>query len=78
VCLAGVFEPASPILRRQDIGRRDKTHVARLLIPMSPAGFARYPHMDPAEAYRAFWNLGESYGAPCTGDIFDLADEPVD
>ena len=38
----------------------------------------RYAHMNPAEAYRAFRELGAKWMLPMHWGTFDLTDEPVD
>jgi N-acyl-phosphatidylethanolamine-hydrolysing phospholipase D len=38
----------------------------------------RYQHMDPAETYRAFLDLGARYMLPMHWGTFDLTHEPVD
>ncbi len=43
-----------------------------------PRWFMRYQHMDPAEAYRAFLDLGARFMLPMHWGTFDLTDEPVD
>ncbi|MEE8278716.1 MAG: MBL fold metallo-hydrolase [Thermoanaerobaculia bacterium] len=43
-----------------------------------PRWFMRYQHMDPAEAYRAFQDLGARYMLPMHWGAFDLTHEPVD
>jgi N-acyl-phosphatidylethanolamine-hydrolysing phospholipase D len=43
-----------------------------------PRWFMRYQHMDPAEAYRAFGDLGARSMLPMHWGAFDLTDEPVD
>jgi N-acyl-phosphatidylethanolamine-hydrolysing phospholipase D len=37
-----------------------------------------YPHMDPAEAHRAFLDLGARWLVPMHWGTFDLTDEPLD
>jgi N-acyl-phosphatidylethanolamine-hydrolysing phospholipase D len=43
-----------------------------------PRWFMHYQHMDPAEAYRAFEDLGARSMLPMHWGAFDLTDEPVD
>ena len=43
-----------------------------------PRWFMRYQHMDPAEAYQAFLDLGAAAMLPMHWGTFDLTDEPVD
>jgi N-acyl-phosphatidylethanolamine-hydrolysing phospholipase D len=43
-----------------------------------PRWFMRFQHMDPAEAYRAFLDLGARFMLPMHWGTFDLTDEPVD
>jgi N-acyl-phosphatidylethanolamine-hydrolysing phospholipase D len=43
-----------------------------------PRWFMRYQHMDPAEAYQAFLDLGARLLLPMHWGTFDLTDEPVD
>ena len=43
-----------------------------------PRWFMRYQHMDPAEAYQAFRDLGARYLVPIHWGTFDLTDEPLD
>ncbi|MCZ6785129.1 MAG: MBL fold metallo-hydrolase [Proteobacteria bacterium] len=43
-----------------------------------PRWFMKYQHMDPAEAYRAFRDLGAHTMLPMHWGTFDLTDEPVD
>jgi len=38
----------------------------------------RYQHMNPAEAYQAFLDLGARFMVPTHWGVFDLTDEPVD
>lgn len=42
----------------------------------SPRWFMRYQHMDPAEAYRAFGDLGADHFFAMHWGTFDLTDEP--
>ena len=43
-----------------------------------PRWMMRYQHMDPAEAYRAFRDLGARQMLPMHWGTFDLTDEPAD
>jgi N-acyl-phosphatidylethanolamine-hydrolysing phospholipase D len=43
-----------------------------------PRWFMRYQHMDPAEAYQAFLDLGARTMLPMHWGTFDLTDEPLD
>jgi N-acyl-phosphatidylethanolamine-hydrolysing phospholipase D len=43
-----------------------------------PRWLMRYSHMNPAEAYRAFLDLGARWMIPCHWGTFDLTDEPID
>ena len=43
-----------------------------------PRWFMAHQHMDPAEAYRAFEDLGARYLLPMHWGTFDLTDEPID
>lgn len=43
-----------------------------------PRWVMSYQHMDPAEAYRAFQDLGARYFLPMHWGTFDLTDEPLD
>jgi N-acyl-phosphatidylethanolamine-hydrolysing phospholipase D len=43
-----------------------------------PRWFMRYQHMDPADAYQAFLDLGARYMLPMHWGTFDLTDEPAD
>ncbi len=63
-----------------EIGRRfPGIDVALLPIgAYEPRWFMRYQHMDPAEAYRAFSDLGARFLLPMHWGAFDLTDEPVD
>jgi L-ascorbate metabolism protein UlaG (beta-lactamase superfamily) len=38
----------------------------------------RYQHLDPAEAWRAFGDLGARFMVTMHWGAFDLTDEPVD
>jgi N-acyl-phosphatidylethanolamine-hydrolysing phospholipase D len=44
----------------------------------APRWFMEWQHMDPADAYRAFIDLGARYLLPMHWGTFDLTDEPVD
>ena len=51
------------------------------LVPIGayePRWFMRYSHMNPAEAYQAFLDLGAQWMIPCHWGTFDLTDEPYD
>jgi len=63
-----------------EYGRRfEGIDVAMLPIgAYAPRWFMRWQHMDPAEAYRAFLDLGARYLLPMHWGTFDLTDEPVD
>jgi len=43
-----------------------------------PRWFMRYQHLDPAEAYQAFLDLGARTMLPMHWGTFDLTDEPID
>ncbi len=43
-----------------------------------PRWFMSYPHMNPAEAWRAFVDLGARWLVPMHWGTFDLTDEPID
>jgi N-acyl-phosphatidylethanolamine-hydrolysing phospholipase D len=43
-----------------------------------PRWFMRHQHMDPAEAWRAFKDLGARWMLPMHWGTFDLTDEPLD
>jgi len=43
-----------------------------------PRWFMQYQHMDPAEAWRAFQDLGARWMLPMHWGTFDLTDEPLD
>lgn len=62
-----------------EIGRRlAPIDVAFLPIgAYEPRWFMAYQHMDPAEAYRAFLDLGAKFMVPMHWGVFDLTDEPV-
>jgi N-acyl-phosphatidylethanolamine-hydrolysing phospholipase D len=63
-----------------EYGRRF-TPIDVALLPIGayePRWFMRYQHMDPAEAYRAFLDLGARFMLPMHWGTFDLTDEPVD
>jgi len=63
-----------------EYGRRfDGIDVAMLPIgAYAPRWFMEWQHMDPADAYRAFIDLGSRYLLPMHWGTFDLTDEPVD
>jgi N-acyl-phosphatidylethanolamine-hydrolysing phospholipase D len=63
-----------------EIGRRyGPIDVAFLPIgAYEPRWFMAYPHMNPAEAYRAFQELGARWMIPMHWGTFDLTDEPLD
>jgi N-acyl-phosphatidylethanolamine-hydrolysing phospholipase D len=63
-----------------EIGRRcAPIDVAFLPIgAYEPRWFMAYPHMDPAEAHRAFLDLGARWLVPMHWGTFDLTDEPID
>jgi len=44
----------------------------------APRWLMSYQHMDPAEAYRAFEDLGARYLLPMHWGTFDITDEPLD
>ena len=44
----------------------------------APRWFMRYQHMDPAEAYQAFLDLGAAHMIGIHWGTFDLTDEPLD
>ena len=51
------------------------------LVPIGayePRWFMRYSHMNPAEAYQSFLDLGAEWMIPCHWGTFDLTDEPYD
>jgi N-acyl-phosphatidylethanolamine-hydrolysing phospholipase D len=59
--------------------RFDPIDVAMLPIgAYQPRWFMSYQHMDPAEAYRAFQDLGARFMLPMHWGTFDLTHEPVD
>jgi N-acyl-phosphatidylethanolamine-hydrolysing phospholipase D len=63
-----------------EIGRRFPGIDAALL-PIGayePRWFMGYQHLDPAEAWRAFGDLGARVLLPMHWGCFDLTDEPVD
>lgn len=63
-----------------EIGRRFAPIDAALL-PIGayePRWFMRYQHVDPAEAYRAFQDLGARLMVAMHWGVFDLTDEPPD
>ena len=43
-----------------------------------PRWFMKYAHMNPAEAYQAFVDLGARFLLPMHWGTFDLTDEPID
>lgn len=43
-----------------------------------PRWFMRYSHMNPAESFQAFQDLGARWMVPCHWGTFDLTDEPYD
>ncbi len=43
-----------------------------------PRWIMRYSHMNPAEAYQAFLDLGARWLLPCHWGTFALTDEPID
>lgn len=63
-----------------EIGKR----FGRIDLAMLPIGayeprwFMRYAHMNPAEAYQAFLDIGARWMLPCHWGTFDLTDEPID
>ena len=63
-----------------EIGRRfGPIDVAFLPIgAYEPRWFMAYPHMNPAEAHRAFLDLGARWMVPMHWGTFDLTDEPID
>jgi N-acyl-phosphatidylethanolamine-hydrolysing phospholipase D len=63
-----------------EFGRRlGPVDVAMLPIgAYEPRWFMQYQHMDPAEAYQAFLDLGARFMLPMHWGTFDLTDEPVD
>lgn len=59
--------------------RFDPIDVALLPIgAYEPRWFMGYQHMNPAEAYRAFQDLGARYMLPMHWGTFDLTFEPID
>jgi L-ascorbate metabolism protein UlaG (beta-lactamase superfamily) len=64
----------------REFGRRfGPIDVAMLPIgAYEPRWFMKYQHMDPAEAYQAFIDLGARFLLPMHWGTFDLTDEPVD
>lgn len=64
----------------REFGRRfGPIDVAMLPIgAYEPRWFMRYQHMDPAEAYRAYVDLGARHFLPMHWGTFDLTDEPLD
>ena len=64
----------------QEFGRRFAP-IDVALLPIGayePRWFMRYQHMDPAEAWQAFLELGARFFLPMHWGTFDLTDEPVD
>jgi N-acyl-phosphatidylethanolamine-hydrolysing phospholipase D len=63
-----------------EIGRRcAPIDVAFLPIgAYEPRWFMAYPHMDPADAWRACLDLGARWMVPMHWGTFDLTDEPID
>ena len=63
-----------------EIGKRfGPIDVAMLPIgAYEPRWFMRYTHMNPAEAYKAFLDIGARWMLPCHWGTFDLTDEPID
>lgn len=63
-----------------EIGRRfGPIDVAMLPIgAYEPRWIMRYSHLNPAEAYQAFLDLGARWMLPCHWGTFDLTDEPID
>jgi len=63
----------------REYGRRFDIDVALLPIgAYEPRWFMKYSHMDPAEAYQAYLDLGASHMAAMHWGTFDLTDEPAD
>lgn len=64
----------------EEFGRRfPGIDVAMLPIgAYAPRWFMRYQHMDPADAYQAFRDLGARHMLAMHWGTFDLTDEPVD
>lgn len=64
----------------EEFGRRfGPIDVAMLPIgAYAPRWFMRYQHMNPAEAWRAFGDLGARFMLPMHWGTFDLTDEPLD
>ncbi len=63
----------------REFGRRFDIDVAMLPIgAYEPRWFMEWQHMNPAEAYQAFLDLGARYLLPMHWGTFDLTDEPVD
>jgi N-acyl-phosphatidylethanolamine-hydrolysing phospholipase D len=63
-----------------EIGRRFAP-IDVALLPIGayePRWFMAYPHLDPAEAYRAFLDLGARWLVPMHWGTFDLTNEPID
>ncbi len=63
-----------------EIGKRfGPIDVAMLPIgAYEPRWIMHYSHMDPAEAYQAFLDLGAHWMLPCHWGTFRLTDEPID
>jgi len=64
----------------REIGRRFRPiDVAMLPIgAYEPRWIMHYSHMNPAEAYQAFLDLGARWMLPCHWGTFRLTDEPID
>ncbi|MGE0822306.1 MAG: MBL fold metallo-hydrolase [Candidatus Binatia bacterium] len=64
----------------KEIGKRfGPIDVAMLPIgAYQPRWVMRYSHMNPAEAYQAFLDLGARWMLPCHWGTFKLTDEPID
>jgi len=63
----------------QEFGRRFDIDVAMLPIgAYEPRWFMKWQHMNPAESYQAFLDLGARFLLPMHWGTFDLTDEPVD
>lgn len=63
-----------------EVGRRFAP-VDVALLPIGayePRWFMAYAHMNPAEAWRAFGDLGARWLVPMHWGTFDLTDEPID
>ncbi len=62
-----------------EIGRR-LAPIDVALLPIGayePRWFMGYQHLDPAQAYQAFLDLGAQHMVPMHWGVFDLTDEPV-